>query len=102
MRESIIIESISPDEFFLKMREIISEELNKRLKPDLPQLYITKKETAAKLRLSLTTLGHLTTDGTLKGYQVGRRVLYRADEIDQALKEIPKLTYRKTNGNEND
>jgi excisionase family DNA binding protein len=96
MQNSILLENISSDDLFLKMRELISEELNKRLQPDIPQLYITKKEAAAKLRLSLPTLGRLTSDGTLKGYRVGRRVLYRTDEIDQALKEIHTLKYRRS------
>lgn len=93
--KSILLENISPDELFDKFRELISEELTKRLQPDPPQLYITKKEASAKLRLSLPTLDRLTSSGSLKGYRIGRRVLYRADEVELALKEIHKLKYKR-------
>lgn len=95
MQNSILLENITSDELFTKFRELISEELSKRLQPEVPQVYITKKEAAAKLRLSLPTLDRLTADGTIHGYRMGRRVLYRADEIDQALKEIHTLKYKR-------
>ena len=95
LKNSILLENITSEDLYSKIREIISEELNKRLTPEPPQLYITKKEAAAKLRLSLPTLGRLTSDGTLQGYRVGRRVLYKADEIENAVKEIHTLKYKR-------
>lgn len=95
MQNSILLENISSEELFSKLRELISEELAKRLQPEIPQVYMTKKEACEKLRLSLPTLGRLTTDGTLKGYRVGRRVLYRADEVEQALSVIHTLKYKR-------
>jgi len=95
MSNSILLENISTEELFQKIRELISEELAVRLKPEPPQSYITKKEAAAKLRLSLPTLDRLTSDGTLQGYRVGRRVLYKADEVEQALTKIHTLKYKR-------
>jgi len=96
MQNSILLENITREEFFTELREIVSQVLDKRLKPEPTQLYVTKKEAAAKLRLSLPTLGRLTSDGTLHGYRVGRRVLYKADEIENALKEIQPLKYKRS------
>jgi excisionase family DNA binding protein len=95
MQHSILLENISQDDLYLKMREIISEELNKRLKPEVPQLYITKKEVGTRLRCSRPTIDRLTAEGHIKGYKINRRVLYRADEIDQALIQIQTLKYKR-------
>jgi excisionase family DNA binding protein len=95
MDNAILLQNISPEDLFSKMRELIAEELSKRLQPETPQRYITKKEAAVKLRLSLPTLNRLTSDGTLTGYRVGRRVLYKSDQIDQALSEIQTLKYKR-------
>lgn len=95
MQNSILLENITREELFTELREIVSQVLDKRLKPEPIQLNITKKEAAAKLRLSLPTLDRLTSNGTLRGYRVGRRVLYKADEIENALKEIQTLKYKR-------
>jgi len=52
--------------------------------------YLTRKETAKKLHISLVTLNRLTNDGTLKSYRIGGRVLFKTQEINQALTEVYK------------
>ena len=52
--------------------------------------YLSRMETAACLKISLDTLWAWTKDGKLKSYKIGRRVLYKIEEIDKALKEQPK------------
>ena len=95
MQNSILLENITSEDLLLKIRELVSEELNKRLKPEIPQLYITKKEVGARLRCSRPTIDRLTAEGHIKGYKINRRVLYRSDEIDQALTQIQTLKYKR-------
>jgi len=57
--------------------------------------YSTRKEVSESLKLSLVTLNRLTSDGTLKAYRIGGRVLYKKDEIRNALTAIPNLKYRR-------
>lgn len=95
-QNSIILDSVSPSELFLKIREIIKEELASHNKPEVPQVYHTKKEVAIKLRISLPTVDRLTADGKLKAVRVGRRVLYRSDDIEACLSQIEALRYRKS------
>ena len=95
MQNSIILENISPDQLFAKIEEIVSQAIDKRLLPKTPQTYITKKEAAAKLRLSLPTLGRLISDGTIKVYRIGRSVLFKSDEIELALTEISNHKYKR-------
>jgi excisionase family DNA binding protein len=47
--------------------------------------FISRKETAALLHISLPTLNDLTKDGTLKSYLIGKRVLYKPEEVSQAV-----------------
>ena len=66
-----------------------------RAKQDAPPAntenkYLTRKETAQKLGISLITLNRRTNDGTLTSYNIGGRVLYREDELENALTENRK------------
>lgn len=52
------------------------------------EVFLTRKETAIKLNISLPTLNTYTKKGILIGYRVGARVLYRSSEVENALTEI--------------
>lgn len=95
MDNSIILHNLTRDELFSEISKIVSQALDSKLKPEAPITYLTKKEAAARLRLSLPTLSRLTANGTLHGLRVGRRVLFIANEIDQALKSIETLKYKR-------
>jgi excisionase family DNA binding protein len=95
MQNSIILESITREELFSELRNIVSQALDKKLQTEAPKDLMTKKEVAEKLRLSLPTVQRLMADGTIKGFRIGRRVLFHADQIDQALKEIHTLKYKR-------
>ena len=47
----------------------------------------TRHEVAEFLRVSPWCIGQWTRKGQLKAYRIGRRLLYRADEVRAALKE---------------
>ncbi|HTA61335.1 MAG TPA: helix-turn-helix domain-containing protein [Bacteroidia bacterium] len=47
--------------------------------------FISRKETAALLHISLPTLNDLTKEGKLKSYLIGARVLYKPDEVLESV-----------------
>ena len=47
--------------------------------------FISRKETAALLHISLPTLNDLTKEGKLKSYLIGARVLYKPEEVTQSV-----------------
>jgi len=51
--------------------------------------YITRKEAADILHITLPTLLSRTLDGKITGYRNGRRVLYKKSEVEAAMTEIP-------------
>ncbi len=50
--------------------------------------YLTRKETADLLKISLPTLNDYTKKGKLIGYRLGSRVLYKESEIHANLQKI--------------
>jgi excisionase family DNA binding protein len=51
-------------------------------------IYLSRKETAARLKISLPTLWNLTRKGEIKAHRVGRRVLYRIENVDAVVKAM--------------
>lgn len=50
--------------------------------------FITSKDVAKMLGISLPTVRAHTLAGTLKGYRIHRRVRYKRNEVEQALQAI--------------
>ena len=58
-------------------------------KPTLdPELYITRKETAEMLRVTLPTLHKYTVAGLIPAYRMGRKIRFKRHEVQQALTKI--------------
>ena len=54
-----------------------------------PDSYITRREAADILHITLPTLLSRTLEGKITGYRNGRRVLYKKSEVEAAMTEIP-------------
>lgn len=58
-------------------------------KPDASDRnYLTRRETAARLKVSLVTLTDWVNRSRLKAYKIGGRVLFRESEVTAALSQI--------------
>lgn len=96
--DTIQINNISIDEF----KEIIRTTLE-QIRLDIPKSnpsdrkkdYATRKDVASALHISLPTLNQLTKTGILTGYRIQGRVLYKWNEIDEALKRIEAIKYKR-------
>ena len=90
MEPIIILQGISVDQLLACISSALEQKINEKLekiqnKP--PVRYLSRKEVACQLQISLPTLNDWTKLGWLKSYKIGTRVLYKSDEITQALKE---------------
>ena len=94
MQNSIILQNVSREELLQDLRSMIEEVLNEKLRPESPKEYLTRNEVAEKLRSSLPTIDRMTASGVLIGYRHGRRILYRADQVESALTQIEALKYK--------
>jgi excisionase family DNA binding protein len=90
MENSVLIQNVKPEEFYERIRITVREEIDRRFsKPEKNKKFLTRKETANRLRISLPTLNTYTNKGVLIGVRFGYRVLYREEDVESAIKEIP-------------
>jgi excisionase family DNA binding protein len=81
------------------LRPIVREEINLALqslraeeKENVTEVkFLTRTEVARKLNISLVTLNKHVYDGKIPARRIGRRVLFRAEDIDNSLNRIMLL-----------
>ena len=89
MKEEIVLMSISKDE----LQTLIIDSVNAclkfyRPKPEGNSLLelLTRKEAAEFLRCSVGTIDNFSRDGKIRKYYIGDTVVFKKDEIINALK----------------
>lgn len=96
MSNHIIIKEVSISELQSFIASAIEKKLQVLTKNEpVNSGYLTRQETAKLLRISYPTLSELTRNGTLKGYRIGSRILYRQSEVENSLSEIQTQKYRR-------
>lgn len=85
MKEINLI-NITFEELLKGIDGLLEDKLNKRLQvQDHSSDFITRKEVAGILKISLPTLNDWTKLGWLKAYKMGNRVLYKRSEVENDL-----------------
>lgn len=99
--DKVIFTNISIEELEDKLSFIVEDKINSLLL-NAPQQdseaqigYATRKEVAERLRISLPTLNNLTKQGVLKAYRINRRVLYKWEEVENALTKVEANRYKR-------
>jgi excisionase family DNA binding protein len=90
MDEKVLIHCISSEEFRQIIKDVIREELfanDARAKQD-ENVFLTRDEACAILRINKTTLWKWTKKGRLIRYGIGNRVLYKKNEVIESLIRI--------------
>ena len=85
------------------LQTIISETVRNEVQKLIPKeptskktdTYGTRKEVAKELKISLPILNEHTKNGTIKGYRIGGRVLYKWNEVFESVKLIQSLKYKR-------
>lgn len=90
MEKSILLHHISPDELKQIIKEVIREELIAIKKITIPDedIFLTRDETCAILKINKTSLWKWTKKGKLISYGIGNRVLYKKKEILESITRI--------------
>lgn len=92
MQEQILL-SIPVNEFRLIIADVVNDCLNLHpttLTPPAqePDQLLTRKETAARLNITLATLHEYTKAGRIRAHRIGSRVLYKESDILAALRQV--------------
>ncbi len=82
---------ITPNELKENILKDVRAELKaitQHFQPVKPAEYITRKEAAKILKVSLVTLSDWNKKGVLKPYRLGNLIRYKRTELDEALISI--------------
>lgn len=90
MEKSILLHYLTPDEFKQIIREVIREELftKNNVENKDENVFLTREEACAMLKINKTTLGKWTKKGKLISYGIGNRVLYKKNEVVEGVLRI--------------
>lgn len=88
MQSAVLVQNVSMSDIEATLSRLLDEKLS-NLQPanQEPVKYLTRKETAAKLRISLPTLADWTRASILKSKRIGSRILYLSTDVEAAIKD---------------
>jgi len=91
MTDRIVLFSLPIQELKELIGEVVEEKLRELIPTDNPSTpipakeYLTRKEVCELLHISLSTLWAYTKYGNLVRYRIGGRILYRSEEVQNAV-----------------
>lgn len=95
--QNLILTSIGETDFRLMLSEAVRNELAAMYPPQKATAqpdFLTRHETAQRLKISLPTLHLWTKTGTLQGYRIQGRVLYKSNEVENSLQAMQTIKNR--------
>ena len=83
----ILLEGGNLQDLLLEFEKLIKKRIEpfKEIQSNKALNLITRKEVALLLKISLPTLNEWTKAGYLKSYRIGKRILYKLPEVENAL-----------------
>ena len=89
--EQVQFISVTPEQLQTAIIEGVKtqlETLKLHFEPKQPKTYLSRAEVSEMLNVSLVTLNKWNKSGKLKAVGIGARVLYRQEDIDNAIVEL--------------
>jgi excisionase family DNA binding protein len=95
--EPILLNGINLSDIKKVLREVLEEKSNDFTKPVISedQKYLSRKEVAKLLKISLTTLNDWSKQGIVQAYRIGNRVLYKKKEIEDSVSKVQSFKYKR-------
>ena len=96
MPKEIYLSGLTADQLSEMIRESLRDELQqfRPARPKSETKYLTRQETARRLRISLVTLTDWVTRGKICAHKIGGRVLFRDSDVEAALNQIVPIKSR--------
>lgn len=90
-----ILTQIPLEELMTAIQDAVKTEIEKLNlnKPETPTEYITRKDTAGILGISLPTLNDWSKRGVIPSYRIASRVRYKRAEVMNSLTKVHSLKY---------
>lgn len=83
--------SVTPDQLQNAIVEGVKsqlQDLKKHFEPKTPTEYLTRREVSRLLKIDLSSVHNWTKKSILTSYQIGGRVYYKRNEIDNAIVKL--------------
>lgn len=99
--QTLYLQGISTDDLKALIRDCIDEALQTYHRRNTPttkkenEEYLSRKEVAELLKISLPTLRKYCLDEQIPSYKLGKKVLFKRSEVEQALTTIHGLKHKK-------
>ena len=96
MPKEIYLSGLTADQLSEMIRESLRDELQqfRPARPKSETKYLTRQETARRLRISLVTLTDWVNRGKICAHKIGGRVLFRDSDVEAALNQIGPIKNR--------
>lgn len=95
--QNLILTSIGETDFRLMLSEAVRSEIAAMYSPQKATAqpeFLTRLETAQRLKISLPTLHVYSKTGVLQGYRIQGRVLYKSNEVENSLQAMQTIKNR--------
>jgi excisionase family DNA binding protein len=94
MKKILQIEDVDKEEFFKIIEEIFERKFKEYFKHK-PEENLSIKEVAKELSVTEITIHNYIKKGKLPAVKIGRRVFIKRSDLDDALKEVKSLKYKR-------
>ena len=94
MTKEIFLSGMTADQLSEMIRESLRDELRQLQPSAKTPNYLTRRETARRLRISLVTLNDWVNRGRIRAHKIGGRVLFRDSDVEAALHRIVPIKSR--------
>lgn len=96
MPKEIYLSGLTADQLSEMIRESLRDELQqfRPARPKSETKYLTRQETARRLRISPVTLTDWVNRGKICAHKIGGRVLFRDSDVEAALNQIVPIKSR--------
>lgn len=92
----ILLHGLNLNELLSAIEKLIDDKLGSKQQLIKEQtVYLTRKEVAKLLRVTLPTLHDYTKLGWIKSYKIGNRVLYKEVDVHNAVAKIASVKHKK-------
>ena len=92
----ILFTGVTVNDLLLQIGQLIDSKIgNLPLNENKQSDYLSRKEVAQLLKITLPTLHDWSKLGYLKSYKIGTRVLYKQSEVIETLEKVPSFKNKK-------
>ena len=94
--QQILLNGVSLNDLLERIGQIIDAKVT-----GLPQKhnnqssYLSRKEVASLLKITLPTLHDYTKQGWIRSYKIGSRVLYKPNEVQEAIEKVQSFKHKR-------